>query len=164
MGNVRHEYETEGGKVYRELIYNGNTLTFDLRYFYDAAGRPAMLQLLTATDSGSMESTVFYYGTNAQGDVIAIYDANGNKIVSYTYDAWGNTLSTQTNGTWGSTVSSLNPFGYRSYYYDSDTGLYYPRAAITIHRSEDLSMRIVLWLALMEAWAIISLHIALTTL
>ena len=72
-----------------------------------------------------MESTVFYYGTNAQGDVIAIYDANGNKIVSYTYDAWGNTLSTQTNGTWGSTVSSLNPFGYRSYYYDSDTGLYY---------------------------------------
>ena len=125
VGNVRHEYETEGGKVYRELIYNGNTLTFDLRYFYDAAGRPAMLQLLTATDSGSMESTVFYYGTNAQGDVIAIYDANGNRMVSYTYDAWGNTLSTQTNGIWGSTVSSLNPFGYRSYYYDSDTGLYY---------------------------------------
>lgn len=84
-----------------------------------------MLQLLTATDSGSMESTVFYYGTNAQGDVIAIYDANGNRMVSYTYDAWGNTLSTQTNGIWGSTVSSLNPFGYRSYYYDSDTGLYY---------------------------------------
>ena len=77
------------------------------------------------TDSGSMESTVFYYGTNAQGDVIAIYDANGNRMVSYTYDAWGNTLSTQTNGIWGSTVSSLNPFGYRSYYYDSDTGLYY---------------------------------------
>ena len=77
------------------------------------------------TDSGSMESTVFYYDTNAQGDVIAIYDANGNRMVSYTYDAWGNTLSTQTNGIWGSTVSSLNPFGYRSYYYDSDTGLYY---------------------------------------
>ena len=72
-----------------------------------------------------MESTVFYYDTNAQGDVIAIYDANGNRMVSYTYDAWGNTLSTQTNGIWGSTVSSLNPFGYRSYYYDSDTGLYY---------------------------------------
>ena len=77
------------------------------------------------TDSGSMESTVFYYDTNEQGDVIAIYDANGNRMVSYTYDAWGNTLSTQTNGIWGSTVSSLNPFGYRSYYYDSDTGLYY---------------------------------------
>ena len=120
-GNTRHEYESEGGKIYREQIFEGNTLQSDLRYFYDAAGRPAMLQVI----SGSGGSSVYYYGTNAQGDVIAMYDSDGNLCVSYLYDAWGNLLSSETYTNAGTTARSLNSLLYRGYYFDSETGFYY---------------------------------------
>ena len=43
--------------------------------------------------------------------------------MEYTYDAWGKLLST--TGSMASTVGKVNPFLYRGYYYDSETGLYY---------------------------------------
>ena len=47
-------------------------------------------------------------------------------MVNYTYDAWGNHKITDKDGnevTGG--IGVLNPFRYRSYYYDTETGLYY---------------------------------------
>ena len=38
----------------------------------------------------------------------------------YEYDAWGNLLSQI-----GSEILNINPFRYRGYYYDAETGLYY---------------------------------------
>ena len=67
--------------------------------------------------------TAYYYTTNAQGDVTGITDSNCNTVVEYTYDAWGKLLST--TGSMASTVGKINPFLYRGYYYDSETGLYY---------------------------------------
>ena len=43
-------------------------------------------------------------------------------MVKYTYDAWGNhTVEDNTDCNLG----TLNPFRYRGYYYDAETGLYY---------------------------------------
>ena len=67
--------------------------------------------------------TYYYYATNAFGDVVAIADGAGNEVVTYTYDAWGNILST--GGTMASTLGAHNPFRYRGYVYDQETGLYY---------------------------------------
>ncbi len=47
---------------------------------------------------------------------------NGQKLISYTYDPHGS-VSTTTHIP--SPINNLNPFKYRSYYYDSDLGLYY---------------------------------------
>ena len=47
----------------------------------------------------------------------------GNTVVEYTYDAWGKVLSV--TGTLASTVGQINPFRYRGYYYDTETGWYY---------------------------------------
>ena len=58
-----------------------------------------------------------------QGDVIALIDSNGKKVVEYKYDAWGRILSK--TGTMASTLGTLNPFRYRGYVYDEETGLYY---------------------------------------
>ena len=44
-------------------------------------------------------------------------------MVAYTYDAWGNPLTT--TGTMADTLGKLNPFRYRGYVYDAETGLYY---------------------------------------
>ena len=44
-------------------------------------------------------------------------------MVTYTYDAWGNPLSV--TDSMASTLGAANPLRYRSYVYDSETGLYY---------------------------------------
>ena len=61
-----------------------------------------------------------------QGDVIALIDSNGKKVLEYKYDAWGRILSK--TGTMASTLGTLNPFRYRGYVYDEETGLYYMRS------------------------------------
>ena len=68
----------------------------------------------------------YYYEKNLQGDVIAIYNARGTKVASYVYDAWGKNLNV-TNYT-AESIGSINPFRYRSYYYDVENGLYYLEA------------------------------------
>lgn len=71
----------------------------------------------------------YYYEKNLQGDVIAIYNASGTKVATYVYDAWGKVLSIKnasgTTITDSTHVGIINPFRYRSYYYDTETGLYY---------------------------------------
>ncbi len=67
----------------------------------------------------------YFFGKNLQGDITEIYDAEfGQCVGKYVYDAWGNcTIVLDTNG-----VASANPFRYRGYYYDTETGLYYVKS------------------------------------
>ncbi|HBL84046.1 MAG: hypothetical protein A2Y17_05590 [Clostridiales bacterium GWF2_38_85] len=69
------------------------------------------------------DGTSYYYGRNIQGDVKYIYNTSGTIVVEYCYDAWGNVIST--TGSLASTVGYFNPFRYRGYYYDIETGFYY---------------------------------------
>ena len=52
-----------------------------------------------------------------------LVNSSGAQVVAYTYDAWGNPLTT--TGTMAGTLGKLNPFRYRGYVYDTETGLYY---------------------------------------
>ena len=56
-----------------------------------------------------------------QGDVVELVDISGNSVVKYKYDAWGNIIYQTPNQPLG----DINPFRYRSYYYDIETGWYY---------------------------------------
>ena len=47
-------------------------------------------------------------------------------MVSYTYDAWGKMISK--TGTLATTLGTLQPFRYRGYIFDEETGLYYLRS------------------------------------
>ena len=62
----------------------------------------------------------YVYRKNLQGDIVAILDECGCTRGTYEYDAWGNII-------WqgGSELLTINPFRYRGYYYDTETGLYY---------------------------------------
>ena len=96
-------------------------------YLYDESGAPVGLQYRNKT-YGTYTFDTYYFEKNLQGDIIAIYTENGTKIGSYTYDAWGNcTISTESGTTTiqKRIVRTLNPFRYRGYYYDTETGLYY---------------------------------------
>ena len=69
------------------------------------------------------------FSKNALGDVKYLLSGNGSVLAKYTYDEWGKKISvTDENGnpvTDGTNIAHLNPFRYRSYYYDDETGLYY---------------------------------------
>ena len=74
-------------------------------------------------------NNTYYYIKNAQDDIIGIMNSNYEKIAEYTYDAWGNILSIKDQN--GNTITDetniaiINPYRYRSYYYDKETNLYY---------------------------------------
>lgn len=73
---------------------------------------------------------LYYYIKNNQEDIIGILDSDYNVVANYKYDSWGKILSI-TDGTGedvsenSSHIANINPFRYRSYYYDKETNLYY---------------------------------------
>ena len=73
--------------------------------------------------SVTYDGAEYFYLKNAQGDVTGLVNSSGTPVVAYTYDAWGNPLTT--TGTMADTLGKLNPFRYRGYFYDTETGLYY---------------------------------------
>ena len=73
--------------------------------------------------SVTYDGAEYFYLKNAQGDVTGLVNSSGTQMVAYTYDAWGNPLTT--TGTMADTLGKLNPFRYRGYVYDTETGLYY---------------------------------------
>ena len=111
VGSTTTKYLLNGTQILAQTT-NGKTLSF----FYDQQGNRVAM-----ADSSNH---FYYYIYNVQGDVIALADAStGKLVVTYTYDAWGKVLSV--NDTTANSVGTLNPFRYRSYYYDTETSLYY---------------------------------------
>ena len=110
--NSQLMHETRGEKV------------FD--YCYDANGQ---LYAVSYKANSSTNAVTYYYAHNWRGDITSIYDGEGNMVAKYEYDAWGNVLTvTNSNNseiTDPNHIANLNPFRYRSYYYDSESGLYY---------------------------------------
>ena len=88
----------------------------EMHFFYDAQSRPAMVEF---------NGTLYGYVHNLQGDVVGIVDNTGSLVVEYKYDAWGKPVVVRTLTTAYETLAELNPFRYRGYVYDEDTGLYY---------------------------------------
>ena len=73
-------------------------------------------------------SGTYLYRKDGQGNIVALIDNVGNVVVEYKYDAWGNHAVLDANGADindASHIGNLNPFRYRGYYYDTETGLYY---------------------------------------
>ena len=112
VGSEKVEYLLDGTNIIRE-IRDAYTLTF----LYDAGTLVGFNY-----DNGSTNAN-YYYGIDNFGNINYIYDASGNIVVTYRYDAWGKHIST--TGTLASTIGAANPYRYKSYYYDTETGLYY---------------------------------------
>ena len=114
VNGVITSYFTEGNRIHREERSDGKTLL----YAYDASG------LASITYNG----TLYFVQKNFLGDIVALVDQNGNVVAKYVYDAWGNGKvcnASGTENTSSSFIGNINPFRYRGYYYDVETGLYY---------------------------------------
>lgn len=121
IGDTVTYYSVNGSKVVFQKT-NNEVLYFD----YDENG-----QVITAQyyNNSTNEYKSYIYIKNLQGDIIEILDEQFNLVVKYNYDGWGNVLSvTDANGTQitdQNHIGNMNPFRYRGYYYDTETGLYY---------------------------------------
>ncbi len=117
VNGVTTEYFLEGTKVIYEKKDNSNSVIY---YFYDNNGDIMGLRY---------NGAIYLYLKNLQGDIIGILDNNKNHIVSYTYDSWGKMVSIKDEEgkeiTDPNHVGIANPYRYRSYRYDTETGLYY---------------------------------------
>ena len=131
--NVTYTYDAGGSRASKtvngtksEFVYLDGKLVYEKRggddifYLYDSYGS---LSNIRWYKSGASSPTNIYVITNRQGDVLGLYDYAGTRKVSYEYDAWGNTVSV--TDTSEDCWSTLNPFRYRGYYFDTETGLYY---------------------------------------
>ena len=109
-------------------------MSLTLRYLYDESRSPVGFGLKYPTETGW---TNYYFAKNLQGDVTALYrsDASGGSytgtlVAKYAYDPYGQVLSvTNATGTaispTAANVANYNPFRYRGYYYDTESGFYY---------------------------------------
>jgi len=115
--NLSTEYLIADGVTIGERYCNPNGgLIRALRYIFDENG--SVCGYMSSKDEENW--TEYYFIRNLQGDVLkVIRESDGAIVAEYTYDSWGNILS-QTGE-----CASENPFRYRGYYYDSETGFYY---------------------------------------
>ena len=100
------------------FILDGNGNVYGVHYDHYSSNQP--------------KSETYYFAFNAQGDVIGIYEFSGRLMATYDYDEWGNcTVNVLVADNNGHAVDSpdhiayANPFRYRGYFYDAETGFYY---------------------------------------
>ena len=107
MDGVTTDYLVDGSTIVAQRT-NYNTMWFP------ATAQGLALRIRTKPNS---------YLKNAQGDVTGIVDSDLNVVVEYTYDAWGKLIGI--TGSEADSIGRFNPFLYRGYYHDAETGLYY---------------------------------------
>ena len=114
VNGVTTNYYTVDGRITAEET--NNVWTY---FHYDQTGELLAMEL----DSGSL----YYYLKDALGNIIGLAafldDYYYEVKVEYKYDAWGNLV--ETTGPLSSTVGAQNPFLYKGYYFDLETGYYY---------------------------------------
>ena len=136
-GEVTFAYDSDGKRVRKTsggndttYYYNGNVLSglvkkaskdagttgtgTTVQFVYDTQGKPFMLRMNGKTD--------YFYLYNGLGDITGLVDSSNQVVVRYQYNSWGKVTSTQ--DTSGVSLATLNPFCYRKYVYDPETGLY----------------------------------------
>lgn len=106
-GNIT-EYYLDGSTIIAENRKTGNTDNL-IYYVYDMMGLSGMIY----------NGENYYYEKNTLGDIIGIRNGSGEQVATYNYDAWGNIVSKT------GSMADINPFRYRGYYYDAETGFYY---------------------------------------
>lgn len=70
-----------------------------------------------------IHTTLYFYDEKGRLLRKTITDANGDTVARYRYDAWGKCTIVSDTSTDG--IAAVNPYRYRTYYFDSETGLYY---------------------------------------
>ena len=105
--------DSDGNKVYSDRIW----------FYYDADGTRLAMEY---------NGEKYYYFYDATGNVQGLFDSSGTAVANYYYTAYGEPLLIESGFGFDRDVSAdpthianINPFRYKGYYYDTETGFYY---------------------------------------
>ncbi len=122
---IRTDYILNGSLILAERhAGNGADVPEEtLNYYYSSEGRLLEIGYCTGNEKERHYSVI----RNALGDVVALYTAEGILVGTYEYDPYGKLISETPNASYEDKDGILvkNPFRYRGYYYDNETGWYY---------------------------------------
>ena len=145
-----YSYNSDGMRTVKK-VYKNNELVYTYTYIWDGdvllggrmevtdADEPITIRYLY-DDSGELYGMDYngngYFGfiKNLQGDIVSIVplDSESNVEVNMEYDAWGKPIikqaSSAAEGLLMAMLMAVTNVGYRGYFYDFDTGLYYLRS------------------------------------
>ena len=145
-----YSYNSDGMRTVKR-VYEDDELVYTYTYIWDGdvllGGRmevtdtdePITIRYLY-DDSGELYGMDYngngYFGfiKNLQGDIVSIIplDSESNVEVNMEYDAWGKPIYVQgsslAEGFMMAVLTAVTNVGYRGYFYDFETGLYYLRS------------------------------------
>lgn len=132
--NISYKYNDSG--IRTEKSVNGVITKFHLdgdKVTYELKGNEGIYYTYDSEDkliSMNYKGQEYYYIRNNQEDIIGLFDGTGNKVASYVYDSWGKLINIKDQNGIDVTnnsehVGNKNPYRYRGYRYDTETGLYY---------------------------------------
>ncbi len=129
-----YKYNSEGLRTSKlvngeatNFIYQDDQLkaqytdSYSMEFWYDKSNSPAGFIYTDKTEENPTPE-IYIYQKNILGDIVGIIDENGVNCGEYYYDAWGYPMEAYVPA---NEVFYLNPFRYRGYYYDTETGYYY---------------------------------------
>lgn len=123
VNNEIHHYILNGHKISREIIEQ-TVSPYDKRqiiYLYGISGVIGFVY----------NSTCYLYEKDIFNNITRIYQKTSNGLsltARYLYDAFGNTIVLDASGVEDTnqySIGNINPFRYRSYYFDRESGYYY---------------------------------------
>lgn len=109
-------YMLEGG-----LILSSTSENETIYFYYNEKNQAVAMRINDET---------YVYERNLQGDIVGLLDKTGTWVAKYSYNAWGEPIYITDNKGHDISgdrthVANKNPYRYRGYYYDVETGFYY---------------------------------------
>ncbi len=135
-GGHTEYYIVDGLTVAERRFYASGSTRYTLKYLLDEQNSPVGFSIQYPGNASNYWQS-YYFGKNLQGDIIALYRSDSGSsgdyatlVATYQYDPWGNPTGIYSSSgspisETASNVAAYNPFRYRGYHYDGDTGFYY---------------------------------------
>lgn len=131
--NYQYEYNEKGqrtkkyknGVLYKSYYYDNDLLIKEVKSAVEEESGHTIYYLYDANNmlyGFILNNTRYYYIRDCYGLILGIVNSSGTLIVEYVYDGYGNIKQIIQNNT---DVGNINPFRYKGYYYDVETGYYY---------------------------------------
>lgn len=131
---IYYQYDIDGNRISKTV--NGVKTTYytdDENVIYEVGNNKVIYYL--RDENGELigfeyNGTLYYYEKDLNDSIIGIYNTEGIEIAKYNYDSWGKTIDIldSNNNDISSNlnhIANINPYRFKSYYYDVETKLYY---------------------------------------
>lgn len=129
---IDYTYNDQGLRIKKVVTENGTS--FETQFFYDgnkliAEITPEHRMDFLYDENDRLygfvldKTATYFYVRDTLENILGVIDSAGNLVVQYAYNAWGKIQSI--TGTLATAIGEYNPFRYKGYHFDSDTGMYY---------------------------------------